>query len=88
MRCALIGIDVVQLERLRAVMKAQTLRDRLSQWETHLAPLSVRQKDGYLQLSTAATSRPLPTQLTQSQVPGKGWQEAAEQMGEVFERNM
>ena len=49
-------------------MKAQTLRDRLSQWEAHLAPLSSRQKDGYLQLSTAATSRPLPPQLAQSQV--------------------
>lgn len=44
-------------------MKAQNLRDRLSQWEAHLAPLSPRQKDGYLELSTAATSRPLPTQV-------------------------
>ena len=43
------------------VMKAQNLRDRLGQWETHLAPLTSRQKDGYLQLSAVATSRPLPT---------------------------
>ena len=43
-------------------MKAQNLRDKLSQWDSQLAPLSSRQKDGYLQLSAAATSRPLPTQ--------------------------
>lgn len=45
-------------------MKAQNLREKLSQWEAHLAPLSARQKDGYLQLSTAAASKPLPTQVS------------------------
>ncbi len=49
-------------------MKAQSLRDKLSQWEAHLAPLSAHQKDGYLELSTAATSRPLPTQV--GRLPG------------------
>lgn len=43
--------------------KAQNLREKLSQWESQLAPLSERQKDGYLQLSAAATARPLPTQV-------------------------
>lgn len=41
-------------------MKPQNLRDKLSQWELHLAPLSASQKDGYLQLSSAATSTALP----------------------------
>ncbi len=38
----------------------QTLRDRLSQWETSLAPLTERQKKSYLELSTIAVSRPMP----------------------------
>ena len=44
-------------------MKAQNLRDKLSQWESYLAPLSDQQKDSYLQLSAAATTRPLPPQV-------------------------
>lgn len=43
--------------------KSHNLRDKLSQWETYLAPLSEQQKDSYLQLSAAATTRPMPPQV-------------------------
>ena len=44
----------------------RTLRDRLSQWDSRLAPLSDKQKDGFMELSSATTFRPLPTQVGES----------------------
>ncbi len=43
--------------------KAQNVRDKLSQWDSRLAPLSDRQKESFMELSTAATARPFPTQV-------------------------
>ena len=43
--------------------QGRTLRDRLSQWDSRLASLSDRQKDGFMELSSAASFRPLPTEV-------------------------
>ena len=44
--------------------QGRSLRDRLGQWESRLAPLSDKQKDGFMELSSAATFRPLPPEVS------------------------
>ena len=44
--------------------QGRSLRDRLGQWESRLAPLSDKQKDGFMELSSAATFRPLPAEVS------------------------
>lgn len=41
----------------------KALHDRLAAWDSHLAPLSDRQKEAFVELSSAAASRPLPSQV-------------------------
>lgn len=41
------------------------IRDRLSQWDSRLAPLTDHQKDGFMQLSSAASFRPTPSHVSQ-----------------------
>ena len=40
------------------------IRDRLSQWDSRLAPLSDHQKDGFMQLSSSASFRPIPSHVS------------------------
>ena len=40
------------------------LREKLSLWESSLATLSDRQKDGVMTLSAVATSRPVPKDVS------------------------
>ena len=40
------------------------IRDHLSQWDSRLAPLSDHQKDGFMQLGSAASFRPIPSQVS------------------------
>ena len=47
-----------------AGVQGRSLRDRLGQWESRLAPLSDKQKDGFMELSSAATFRPLPAEVS------------------------
>ena len=42
----------------------QDLREKLSLWESSLATLSDRQKDGVMTLSTVANSRPIPKDVS------------------------
>ena len=44
--------------------QGRSLRDRLGQWESRLAPLSDKQKDSFMELSSAATFRPLPAEVS------------------------
>ena len=44
------------------------IRDRLSQWDSRLAPLSDHQKDGFMQLSSAASFRPIPPHVSKHHV--------------------
>ena len=49
---------------------AKTLRDRLSAWDAKTdakAPLTERQKDGFIELTTLSASRPLPTEVSSAQ---------------------
>ena len=43
----------------------QDLREKLSLWESSLATLSDRQKDGVMTLSAVANSRPIPKDVSQ-----------------------
>ena len=43
--------------------QGRTLQDQLSQWDARLASLSDRQKDGFMELSSAASFRLLPTEV-------------------------
>ena len=45
-------------------VQGKSLRDRLGQWEARLAPLSEKQKDSFMELSSAATFRPLPAEVS------------------------
>ena len=45
-------------------VQGRSLRDRLGQWESRLAPLSEKQKDSFMELSSAATFRPLPAEVS------------------------
>ena len=47
-----------------------TIRDRLSQWDSRLAPLSDHQKDSFMQLSSAASFRPTPSHVSKYSHPG------------------
>ena len=47
-----------------AGVQGRSLRDRLGQWESRLAPLSDKQRDGFMELSSAATFRPLPAEVS------------------------
>ena len=47
-----------------AGVQGKSLRDRLGQWEARLAPLSEKQKDSFMELSSAATFRPLPAEVS------------------------
>ena len=44
---------------------SQAVRDRLVQWDSKLAPLSDKQKQGFVELSSAASYRPLPSEVDQ-----------------------
>ena len=54
---------VRDLASMVPVEKTQTVRGKLSQWESHLAPLTEGQMSSYLQLSAEATAKPFPTQV-------------------------
>jgi hypothetical protein len=46
---------------------ARNLRDRLSSWDAKVdakAPLTERQKDGFIELTTLSVNRPLPVEVT------------------------
>ena len=43
--------------------RSKVLRDRLAAWDSQLAPLSDRQREGFMELSSVAASRPLPSQV-------------------------
>ena len=45
-------------------MGGRNVRDKLALWDSKLAPLSERQRDGFMELSSAAIFRPLPTQVS------------------------
>ena len=44
-------------------VQSMSLRDRLGQWDSRLAPLTDKQKDGFMELSSAATFRPFSTEV-------------------------
>ena len=43
--------------------KSPNLRDRLAQWDSQLAVLSEKQKASYVELSSASSARPLPSEV-------------------------
>ena len=50
--------------RMTSKQDGQDLREKLSLWESSLATLSDRQKDGVMTLSTVANSRPIPKDVS------------------------
>lgn len=42
----------------------QGVKERLSQWESKLAPLTNKQKDSYMSLAAHATQRPMPLDVS------------------------
>ena len=50
--------------RMTSKQDGQDLREKLSLWESSLATLSDRQKDGVMTLSTVANSRPMPKDVS------------------------
>ena len=51
----------------RGNSSVESVRDRLSQWDSKLAPLSERQKQGFIEISSAASYRPLPAEVENKQ---------------------
>lgn len=44
--------------------RTANVRDKLAQWDSHLAVLSEQQKESCMELSSSAYSRPLPIQVS------------------------
>ena len=45
-------------------VQSRSLRDRLGQSDSRLAPLTDKQKDGFMELNSAATFRPFPVEVS------------------------
>jgi len=72
----LYHITLIDRDNARAMEKGQSqgggvqsrsLRDRLGQWDSRLAPRTDKQKDGFMELSSAATFRPFPAEVSGTQ---------------------
>ena len=53
-------------ETSQKMLNAKSLREKLSSWDHKFnpnAPLSDKQKDGFMELTTLSANRPLPTEV-------------------------
>jgi hypothetical protein len=60
------NVNMADTLQPKSLPGAKTLRDRLSAWDAKTdakAPLTERQKDGFIELTTLSANRPLPTEV-------------------------